>query len=253
MRVKAVVAYDGTGYSGFQRQKNAPSIQEAFEQVLEKLTGAPTRILGAGRTDAGVHAEGQVVAFDTAWRHSLADLQRGLNALLPDQIAVLSIAAVSERFHPRYDALWRAYRYTIYHAPVRNPLVSRFSLHVRRPLAVAAMQAAAQMLVGQHDFYAFGSPLRPGGTVVREVFSATWREEGSWLTFDIVANAFLYRMVRMSVGTLLRVGYGDLTPEMFKEILDTQDRRHAGPAVAARGLALSAVAYTEEEGPVTRN
>lgn len=244
MRVRAVVAYDGTGYGGFQRQKNAISIQEELERVLVQLTGAPTRVLAAGRTDAGVHAAGQVIAFDTAWRHALADLQRGMNALLPEQIAVLEIAETTADFHPRYAAVERVYRYTIYRAPVRSPLVSRTSLHVGRPLAVDAMQRAAQALVGRHDFSAFGSP--PGrGTAVRDVFSAHWREEGCWLSFEIAANAFLYRMVRMVVGTLLRVGEGALTPEAFAEILETRDRRRAGPAVAAKGLTLEAVIYEE--------
>lgn len=244
MRVKAVVAYDGTGYGGFQRQKNAPSIQQTLEETLAKLTGTPTRLLAAGRTDAGVHADGQVVAFDTAWRHSLAELHRGMNALLPEQIAVKRLVEIDPAFHPRYDALRRRYRYTIYRGAVRNPLVARFSLHIARRLDVDAMRAATHILVGYRDFGAFGSP--PSGvSTVREVYLATWIEEGEWLVFDITANAFLYRMVRMLVGTLLRVGYGRLTPEAFGEILRTVDRRSAGPAIDARGLCLMEVTYAD--------
>ncbi len=246
MRVKAVVAYDGTGYGGFQRQQNAPSVQGDLELALEKLTGTPTRILAAGRTDAGVHAEGQVVAFDTAWSHGTAQLQRGMNALLPEAISVRSVAEVSATFHPRYDAQRRWYRYTLYHAPVRNPLVSRTSLLITYPLDVAAMQAGAQYLVGRQDFLAVGSPVQ-GENTVREVFRAEWQAGDPWLTFDIEADAFLYRMVRMVVGTLLRVGVGSLTPEAVGEILRTRDRRRAGPAVAARGLSLRAVYYAGDE------
>ncbi len=245
MRVKAVVTYDGTGYGGFQRQKNASSIQEELERALAKLTSVPCRILAAGRTDAGVHAEGQVIAFDTEWRHTLTDLHRGLNALLPRQIAVSRLEAAELTFHPRYDALRRWYRYTFYCGPVRNPLVARFSLHVARTLNVEAMRVAASMLVGQQDFAAFGSPV-VGENTVREVYHAVWTEQDVWLYFDIEANAFLYRMVRMIVGTLLRVGEGALSPDEFGDILRMRDRHKAGPAVAARGLCLKAVSYVDE-------
>jgi len=247
VRVKAVVAYDGTGYGGFQRQKNAPSIQEELECALEQLTGAPGRVLAAGRTDAGVHAEGQVIACDVTWRHPLNDLLRGLNALLPQQIAVLQLAEVAPTFHPRYAASRRWYRYTLYRDAVRNPLVARFSLHVARPLDVEAMRCAASMLVGRQDFAAFGSPT-VGENTVREVFRATWTGQEKWLYFDIEADAFLYRMVRMIVGTLLRVGEGILSPDDFGDILRTRERRRAGPAVAAHGLCLKAVFYADETG-----
>jgi tRNA pseudouridine38-40 synthase len=242
--VKAIVAYDGTGYGGFQRQKNAPSIQQTLEEALEKLTGTPTRLFAAGRTDAGVHADGQVIAFDTEWRHTLAALHRGMNAVLPEQIAVKQLVETEPTFHPRYDALRRRYHYTIYRGAVRNPLVARFSLHIARDLDLNGMCAAAEMLVGRQDFGAFGSP-PVGVSTVREVYLATWIEQDEWLYFDIEANAFLYRMVRMLVGTLLRVGYGSLTPEAFGEILRTVDRRRAGPAVDARGLCLTEVTYAD--------
>ncbi|MBN1487176.1 MAG: tRNA pseudouridine(38-40) synthase TruA [Anaerolineae bacterium] len=243
MRVKAIVAYDGTGYGGFQRQTNAPSIQAELEHSLAHILDTPTRILAAGRTDAGVHAEGLVIAFDIAWPASrLRELHHGINALLPEQISVLGMTEVSPEFHPRYDALSRRYRYTIYRAPIRNPLTSRYSLHIRRPLSVTAMQEAATALLGRHDFFAFGSPPQ-GDNSVRVVTLANWEAKDEWLLFDIEGNAFLYRMVRLVVGTLLRVGYGALTPVQFKDILETKDRRKAGPAVAAKGLCLKAVTY----------
>lgn len=245
MRVRAVVAYDGTGYGGFQRQKNAPSIQAELERALEKLTQTPCSVLASGRTDAGVHAEGQVIAFDTVWRHGLPDLHRAMNAVLPAQIAVKQMEVATPAFHPRYDALRRVYRYTIYRGVVRDPFAARYSLHVERTLNLEAMQAAASMLVGRHDFAAFGSP-PVGENTVREVYSATWTQQDAWLYFDIEANAFLYRMVRMMVGSLLRVGYDVLSPEAFGEILRGRERRKAGPAVAPQGLCLKHVSYAEE-------
>lgn len=242
VRLKAIVAYDGANYGGFQRQANAPTIQAELEAVLEHLTQTPVRILAAGRTDAGVHAEGQVIAFDVDWQSPIADLQRGMNALLPKQIAVLQLGMVGDGFHPRYDASSRRYRYTLYRAPVRHPLVQRYSLHVAQSLDIEAMCTATQALIGQHDFRAFGSPPQ-GNHSVREIIGAAWLEDGPWLYFDIEGNAFLYRMVRMLVGTLLRVGYGALSVEDFVEILHTQNRAKAGPAVAAHGLCLKAVVY----------
>ncbi len=242
MRFKAVIAYDGTGFGGYQIQINAPTVQAEIEQALARLTVAEIRVLAAGRTDAGVHAEGQVIAFDADWNHSLHDLHRGLNALLPSQIAVLELDEAESGFHPRYDALSRSYQYSIYRAPVRHPMYDRYSVHITRDLSLDAMREATQHLIGRQDFLAFGSPPQ-GNNSVREVLRAEWTRSGDWLAFDIEADAFLYRMVRMLVGTLLRVGQGVLLPEEFKEILDTRDRRRAGPAAAAKGLCLKSVAY----------
>jgi tRNA pseudouridine38-40 synthase len=244
VRIKAVIAYDGTGYGGSQIQANAPTIQAELEQALARLTGVAIRIVAAGRTDAGVHADGQVIAFDTEWRHTLVDLQRGMNALLPKQIAVFELEAVEPGFHPRYDALSRSYRYRIYQGPVRHPFHERRSIYIAQTLDLEAMNCATRCLIGCHDYLAFGSPPQ-GRNSVREVIRAAWMYREPWLTFDVEANAFLYRMVRMLVGTLLRVGTGSLTPEEFEEILETRDRQRAGPAMAAKGLCLRSVTYTK--------
>lgn len=244
MRVRAVICYDGTGYAGFQRQLNARSIQADIEDTLHRLTGETFRIVAAGRTDAGVHAAGQVIAFDTMWKHTLADLHNGFNALLAEQISVVKVEQVADTFHPRFDALRRHYRYTIYRNAVRNPLVSRFSLHCHRELDLDAMQSAADFLVGRFDFSAFGSPPQ-GINAVREVYRAQWSFDDPVLTFDIEANAYLKRMVRMLVGTLLRVGYGPINPDQFRTILLTSARDSAGPAAAARGLCLMSVLYAK--------
>jgi tRNA pseudouridine38-40 synthase len=242
MRVRAVVVYDGTDYGGFQRQANAPTVQAALEAALTQVTQETVTVLAAGRTDAGVHAAGQVIAFDTAWRHGLGDLQRALNAVLPADIAAQDVDKVAPGFHPRYDARSRRYRYTLYNAPVRWPLARRYSLHVASPLDVAAMQRAAQFLVGEHDFAAFGrSP--QGEITVRRVLMAEWGGSPPWLTFDVEANAFLYRMVRSIVGTLLQVGRGKVSVEEFRAVLAACDRSRAGPTAPPHGLCLVEVSY----------
>ncbi len=258
MRVRAVVAYDGTDYSGFQRQANVPTVQAALEAALAHVSQEAITVLAAGRTDAGVHAAGQVIAFDTAWRHGLGDLHRALNAVLPADVAVQKVEQATPDFHPRYDARSRRYRYTVYNAPVRCPLTRRYSLHVTASLDVVAMQQAAQSLVGERDFATFGQPPQ-GKITVRRVLAAEWggempfgyalrqaqgiAQDGPWLTFDIEANAFLYRMVRSIVGTLLQVGRGGMGVEEFVAALTACDRSRAGPTAPPHGLCLMEVKY----------
>ncbi len=241
-KLMAVVEYDGTAYAGFQIQKNKRTIQGEIERALAKVTQEEIRIVGAGRTDAGVHARGQVIAFRTAWRRSLEELQRALNAVLPRDIAVRELAPAAEDFHPRFSAVSREYRYTIWNAPVRSPLVARFAYHFPWPLDVAAMNEAASALVGTHDFASFGRPPK-GENTVRTVYRAQCTREGSFVYFDIVANAFLQRMVRSIVGTLLEVGTGKLSSSDFREILEAADRRRAAPPAPAHGLCLMKVNY----------
>jgi tRNA pseudouridine38-40 synthase len=242
MRVRAVVAYDGSEYSGFQRQANAPSVQAVLEAALAQAAQETVTVLAAGRTDAGVHAAGQVIAFDTAWRHGLNDLQRALNAVLPADVAILEVAEAAPGFHPRYAARSRRYRYTLYNAAVRWPLARRYSLHVTEPLDLAALQQAAQCLIGEHDFAAFGRPPQ-GESTVRQVLAAEWGGAPPLLTFDITANAFLYRMVRSIVGTLLLVGRGEMSVEEFAAVLAAHDRSRAGPTAPPHGLCLMEVTY----------
>ena len=242
MRVRAVVAYDGTDYGGFQRQTNAPTVQAALEAALAQVTQETAALLAAGRTDAGVHAAGQVIAFDTAWRHGLGDLRRALNAVLPADIAVQDVEEAAPGFHPRYDARSRRYRYTVYNAPARCPLTRRHSMYVSAALDVAAMQRAPRSLVGEHDFATFGRAPQ-GVCTVRRVLAAEWGGEPPWLTFDIEANAFLYRMVRSLVGTLLQVGRGAMSVEEFGAVLAACDRSQAGPTAPPHGLCLMEVRY----------
>ena len=241
-RVKAIVEYDGTAYQGFQIQANGPTIQGALEKALQAVTQSSTRIVGAGRTDAGVHARGQVIHCDITWAGCLADLERAWNAMLPADIAVHDLTQVSQDFHARFTASSREYRYSIYRGAVRSPLVARFSHHVPGPLDIEAMAVAARSLIGQHDFSAFGRP--PYGTdAVRTVHRAAFKPEGNMLYFDIEADAFLRHMVRSIVGTLLLVGRGTLSPQDFTNILLAGDPNHPVALVPSAGLCLMRVNY----------
>jgi len=245
--IKAVLEYDGTRYLGFQIQPHGPTIQGEVELALYRLTGQRVRIKAAGRTDAGVHSEGQVIAFRVEWKHPLVDLHRGLNALLPKDIAVKELSIAPEGFHPRFSAVSREYRYTILNTPWPSPLRGRFAYHFPWALDLEAMKKATSYLVGEHDFASFGSPTK-GENTVRRVYRADWRKDGDFLHFEIEANAFLKRMVRLMVGTLLRVGQGKIPPEEVKAILEARDISLSGPAVPACGLCLVRVNYPEGGG-----
>ncbi len=251
-KLMAVIEYDGTDYLGFQVQAQGATIQGEIERALAAVAQEEIRVMGAGRTDTGVHAQGQVIAFSTSWRHPIEELQRALNAVLPKDIAVRELRPVSQDFHPRFDAVSREYRYTIYNQPLRSPLARRFAYHFSPPFhpphfggeigGVAAMNEAARVLVGSHDFASFGRAPQ-GDNTVRRVYQAQWTPEEPFVYFDIVANAFLYRMVRSLVGTLLLVGAGKLSPDGFEEILRSADRDRAGQLAPAHGLCLIKVNY----------
>ena len=240
--VRATVAYDGTNFHGFQVQVGQRTVQGTLEEALAQVTQESCRVVGAGRTDAGVHARGQVIAFHTHWRHSWEELERALNAVLPPDVVVSQVEPAPADFHPRYSARSREYRYTIYNHPLRSPFYRYFAYHVAEPLDVATMARASDCLVGRHDFATFGQPPQ-GENTVREVLWVLWVQEGPLVHFDIAANAFLYRMVRSIVGTLLLVGRGRLSPEEFREILEATDRSRAGPTVPPQGLCLMRVNY----------
>lgn len=241
---RATVEYDGTDYAGFQIQLERPTIQGELERALERITQQTVRVHGAGRTDAGVHARGQVISFRVAWGHPLADLQRALNAVLPDSVAVRELSLVDERFHARYSASSRVYRYTVYCNPVRAPMQARFAHWVPTELDVAAMATAAQALIGQQDFAAFGQPT-VGESTTRVVRAAQWQVMATpgLLRFEIAANAFLRGMVRRIVGSLLEVGSGRLTVEAFVGLLASHDIARCGARAPACGLCLERVEF----------
>ena len=243
-RYRATLAYDGTGYHGFQRQaaEHEPTVQGEVERALIRLGQPNITVTGSGRTDAGVHAIGQVIAFNAEWRHGLDDLQRALNATLPADIAMLELQEAAADFHPRYDAVSREYVYTIYDAPVRHPLERLYALHVAGPLDVMSMNAAAATLVGEHDFAAFGSPTT-GEVTVRRMWRAQVSAVPPLIRVELEANGFLYRMVRSIVGTLLAVGRGGMTLDEFRGVLESRDRSRAEAGAPAHGLCLTHVSY----------
>lgn len=244
-RFRALVEYDGTDYFGFQRQvETQPTVQSELERVIRQIVREPTPILGSGRTDSGVHATGQVISFDSEWRHPVADLQRALNANLPADIAILQLDTAEPTFHPRFDARKRAYEYHVYNAAVRSPLRRQRSWHVARPLDWERMNQAATCLLGIHDFATFGQPPQ-GKVTIREVFEARWEKRNEYLVFSIAANAFLYRMVRSIVGSLKAVGDGRWTVEQFEAALAACDRSRSGQVAPAQGLTLVSVTYGE--------
>lgn len=242
-RYRATVEYDGSHYYGFQRQiPEQPTIQGELERALEFIAGEPVLVNGAGRTDSGVHACGQVISFDLSWSHGLAALQRAINANLPPDIALIDVGETAADFHPRFDAQRRAYRYYVYNAPIRSPLRRLRSWHVSLPLDMAAMNAAAAVLVGEHDFATFGQPPQ-GENTVRIVYGAEWQLEGEMLHFSIEGTAFLKRMVRSIVGSLRLVGEGRWTVAEFVDAFQACDRDRAGQTAPPEGLYLITVIY----------
>ena len=246
-RFRAKVEYDGTDFYGFQVQAAERTVQGEIERALEAVTGDSTRVVGAGRTDRGVHARGQIVSFSAVWRHGLSDLHRALNAVLAADVAILELELAPEGFHPRFSALRRAYRYTILNQRQRSPLERRTAWQVTQKLDLACMAEASQSLLGTQDFATFGQPPQ-GENTVRTVFRAEWHADGPRLWFDIEANAFLYRMVRSIVGTLVQVGWGQLQPHEMASLLRARDRSLVRQVAPAHGLCLMQVDYTAREG-----
>ena len=240
-RLALVLEYDGSRFAGSQRQKRTPSVQSALETALRKLTGGRLRVAFAGRTDAGVHAKGQVAAFTTTSHLATEVFVRGLNAWLPEQIAVRRAAEVPDGFDPRRHAASRTYRYTIYNAPVRSPLWRADAWHVAEPLDTEAMQQAAAALAGEHDFAAFSR--REGVSTIRCARRSEVARRGSLVTVELEANAFLRQQVRRTVGALVQVGTGRLSPGDFRKLLKRAEPASAGPVAPAHGLCLVRVSY----------
>jgi tRNA pseudouridine38-40 synthase len=245
-KLALVVEYDGTGYHGFQVQVGEPTIQGEIERALNKLTGERIRVAGAGRTDAGVHAKGQVVSFSCAFNLSLDTVIRALNFHLPSDIAVKAGSEVDKNFNARRDALSREYRYTILNSATPSPLQRRYAYHVPLPLDIDAMNEACGFLLGMHDFASFTSPMG-GRRTVRTVFKAEVSRQGELVFFDMVADSFLHKQVRSTAGCLLRVGLGKITVEEFKGILEAKKPGMAAPVAPALGLCLVKVNYPEHK------
>ena len=281
MHLKLTIEYDGTDFVGSQLQSAGMgrTVQGELEKALERLAGETLRIAMAGRTDSGVHARGQVASVTSPAKARLDTpraVQKALNGILPADVAVTHAESAPEGFHARYSASKRCYRYLLWNAEAPMPLLSRYSLHIKRRLDTGAMQAGARMIEGTHDLAAFagqgmGVPVGPGAdteerpSTVRTVYAARltrldpkagfWsvqapeapggesKEEGTLLALDLVANAFLPQMIRTIVGTLLEVGYGRLLAEDVSRIIESRDRKQAGPTARPQGLCLLWVSY----------
>ncbi len=236
----AIVEYDGTEFAGFQTQKGGRTVQAELERALGEFGDKPVRIVGGGRTDAGVHAAGQAASFTIDWKRDLETLQRALNAKLPADISIRRLVEVPTNFSARYSAQSRVYEYRIYSAQARSALKGRFALWVPVPLDAEAMEEAARLLVGRKDFRSFGTPPR-GENTVREMKAArVWRDD-EYIRLRFEANAFLYRMVRRLVGSLLLVGRGEISVEQFQEIVDR--KRKSGMSAPPQGLTLLEIKY----------
>ena len=248
MRYALIVEYDGTRYSGFQYQNNANSIQEEIETAIARFTGEAVRVKAAGRTDAGVHALGQVVAFDTDTVHPAEVVVRALNSHLPNDIAVKSSCAVSDAFDPRRRAVSRTYVYTIDCGRTRSPLRRRTSYHLGRRLAVDRMIEAAELLEGVHDFARFAGRLeRADASTVREVHSIEIRECGEAVRIEVIGNAFLPHQVRRMAGSLVDVGLGKLTTEHIRQMLEGHPSGVTARALPPHGLCLVSIQYEDSD------
>lgn len=210
-RYQLILAYDGTGFFGFQRQGETRTVQSVIENALCELGWQEESILFAGRTDTGVHASGQVISFQLDWQHDDADLVNALNAKLPNDAAVRNISKVRAEFHPRYDAVSRSYVYRIYQAAERNPLMDRYAWKVWPLLDGKLLENSSRVFVGKHDFTAFGRPMKPGSTTIREVIESKWVKTAEGWEYKISANAFLYHMVRRVVFVQVEVARGNLS------------------------------------------
>lgn len=241
--LKLTIEYQGTRYHGWQIQPNGTSIQEKIEEVLERLTGHRPKVIGSGRTDAGVHAEGQVAHFRTQSHMDCKILQRGMNALLPGDIVILKVEEADEDFHALFSAKGKTYRYVILNRFHPSAFERHRCWHISRRLDWKVMREAAEPLIGLHDFSAFRASDCCAKNPVREVRGIEIRAEDDWISIMVSANGFLKYMVRNIVGTLVEVGRGKMAPEDVQKILDSRDRTRAGPTAPARGLFLVSVDY----------
>lgn len=246
-RIRLVLEYDGTDFSGFQLQgPGLRTVQGELEAALRKISGQTVRISGAGRTDAGVHALGQVCHFDVDWRITEGKIAGALNANLPHDISVREARWSEEGFHCRFSATSRTYRYAILNRAQPSALLQRYVWHLVAPLEIEAMQEAGQVLLGVHDFATFGHANSPEKSTVRFLERLDVRRYRQCVLITVRGNAFLRQMVRSLVGTLVLVGQGKLTPRDVEVILQSRDRRKCPPVAPAQGLCLVRVGYDGE-------
>ena len=243
MNIRVVLEYDGTNFAGWQQQAKGRTVEAELKKALRSMTGSDVVVYAAGRTDAGAHAEGQVVNFRTDGRIAPQRLVAALNARLPEDVAVLSAEVVPDDFHARYSARWRRYRYRYLDRPSRPALERGRCWHVRGKLDVEAMAEAAAVLAGKHDWTSYCSASEPAGARVREMRSAQVKRRGEFVEVELVAEGFLRGMVRSIAGALAEVGRGKRPPKWVGEVLRACDRRQAPRTAPAGGLTLTEVIY----------
>jgi tRNA pseudouridine38-40 synthase len=243
LRWQALIEYDGTEFGGWQRQPQGRSVQRTLEEAVRALTGEWTTVVGAGRTDAGVHAIGQVAHFDTEWHRPADRLRHALNAHLPRDVVVRAVAEAGADFHARHSAERRLYAYRIWNGRVRTAMSRRTSWHVARGLDTARMAEGAAWFAGEHDFGGFGQPTRPGGSTVRRIDDCRVTRRSDWVVVRVSGNSFLRHQVRRMVGLLAEIGMGREEPASIAAALGRGPGAPIGRSAPARGLVLVAVEY----------
>ena len=243
MRVRLIVAYDGTNYHGWQIQKNAITVEEILQQALCDLLQEPIELVGASRTDAGVHARGNVAVFDTHTRIPAEKIAIAVNQRLPEDIRVMQSEEVEEQFHPRYAESEKTYEYHISNVPIQLPTRRLYSYFVYLPLDVEKMQEAAKLFVGEHDFAGFCSAKTQVQTTVRTIYDCQVEKEGDEICIRVRGNGFLYNMVRIIAGTLVEVGLGRRKLSTVSQAIEKADRSLAGPTAPPEGLTLIKIEY----------
>ncbi len=245
VRYKIILAYDGTDLFGSQRQASACTAQSELEKALRRLGWLGKSVLLAGRTDSGVHASGQVATFDILWKHNSIALVKALNSNLPSTMSVKHAEIVRDNFHPRFDALSRKYCYRLYCQEVRDPLRERFAWRLWPVPDETFLDQAASLIIGEHDFGAFGTPPRPGNSTIRTVMTAIWCSNGDEWTFEVQADAFLYHMVRRLVFVQVAVGQGKFPLQIVSDLLEKKTNQLPAGLAPANGLTLVEVKYPE--------
>ncbi|MGT2959386.1 tRNA pseudouridine(38,39,40) synthase TruA [Streptococcus bovimastitidis] len=248
MRYKAIISYDGSQFSGFQRQTKARTVQEEFEKTLSRLNnGKIITIQGAGRTDAGVHAYGQVIHFDLEQERDIEKLRFALDTQTPDDIDVISIEAVDETFHARYNKHLKTYEFLVDIGRPKNPMMRNYATHYPYPLEIPLIEEAIKDLIGTHDFTGFTAAGTTIENKVRTLYKAkvSYDEDRQFLVFTFTGNGFLYKQVRNMVGTLLKIGNQRMPVEQIRIILEAKDRQLAGPTAAGNGLYLKEIIYED--------
>ena len=244
--IKLIIEYDGKDFNGWQKQPGKFNIQGEIERAIQEVTGEEVELIGSGRTDAGVHALGQVANFKTNSTIPIDKIPYAINSKLKRTIRIKCAEEVDERFHSRYNCKRKTYRYTIHNSVQGTALYRYMEYHIPQPLNVKKMQQAIRYFEGEHDFKAFKSTGGSAKSTIRTIYKAEIKQDGERIQIELTGNGFLYNMVRIIVGTLLKVGMEEIQPEDIPHIIASQDRNQAGKTVPAHGLCLVKVNYEDE-------